>query len=59
MSDIEVMLQESPVADHAANGEAENAVKQVKAQCRVLYIDLRAKLKKNLGKSHPLVQWLP
>ena len=36
MADVEKIPKESLVVDHIANGEAQNAVKEVKRQVRVL-----------------------
>ena len=61
LDDVDVAFEESPRGDHKANGETENAVKQVKGQIRVLYLALMARMGGNvmLPYSHPLVQWLP
>ena len=59
MADVEMVPKESPVGDHAANGEAENAVKEVKRQIRAVLSLLEEKLQKNLEPNHPLLAWAP
>ena len=55
---MEVILRESPVGDHQANGDAECAVGEVKRQVRVL----RYALEEHMGPTkdgHPILRWLP
>ncbi|CAK0867442.1 unnamed protein product, partial [Prorocentrum cordatum] len=59
MPGVEMVMQESPVGDHQANGEAENAVKEVKRMARVLKATLEERIGKNLPVDHPLWTWLP
>jgi len=59
MPGVEVILQESPVGDHAANGEAENAVKEIKRQIRVLKSVMDEKMGTAVRADHPILSWLP
>ena len=59
MPGVEMVMQESPVGDHQANGEAENAVKEVKRMVRVLRATLEERIGKKLPVDHPLWTWLP
>ena len=59
MPDVDVVPKESPVGDHSANGEAENAVREVKRQIRVLHAVLEAKLGMHIPAAHPILTWLP
>jgi hypothetical protein len=56
---IEAVPKESPVGDHAANGEIENVVKDVQRKIRANKSSLEAKLKMKLEDRDPVVQWLP
>ena len=47
-----------PEEDHAANGLAEGAVREVKAQTGVLRSPLEARLKRPLEWTEPLATWL-
>ena len=55
---VEVIEQASPEGDHAANGLAEVAVREVKAQTRVVKSHLEERLKRQLGWGEPLATWL-
>ena len=55
----EVIPEESPVDDHQANGEIENAVKELEKQIRVLKLGLEQKLQLILKDDHPMMAWLP
>ena len=57
-TDVELIMQESPVGDHQANGLAENAVKNVQGQVRTLKDALETRLKARLTEGHPAVPWL-
>ena len=56
---MERVSEEPPVADHQANGLAENACKEVKRQVRVLRSALEEKLMKELKDDDPAFAWLP
>jgi hypothetical protein len=45
---VEVVVEESPVGDHQANGVAENAVKNVQGQFRVLKDALESRINKRI-----------
>ena len=55
----EVIPEESPVGDHQANGEIENAIKELEKQIRVLKLGLEQKIQLVLKDDHPLMAWLP
>ena len=40
----EVIPEESPVGDHQANGEIENAIKELEKQIRILKLALEQKM---------------
>ena len=56
---IEAIAQEIPADDHAANGEIEVAVREIKKQVRVGKLALESKLKKKLREDDPVIAWLP
>eukprot|EP00972_Heterocapsa_arctica_P039798 5864964-Heterocapsa_arctica.AAC.1 len=56
---IEVVLRESPVGDHQANGDAELAVREVKRQVRTLRFVLEANRGTAIREDHPILEWLP
>ena len=49
----------SPVGDHRSNGLAENAVREVKRQERVLRSSLEEMIGKVLREDDPVLAWLP
>ena len=55
----EAIPKECPVGDHAANGHAESAVRQVKDQMRTIRIGLERKLRRVLEETDPILTWLP
>ena len=55
----ELLLRESPVGEHQANGSAENAIKTIKGAVRTIVIAAQAKWKHRLPFGHPLVLWAP
>ena len=57
--DIEMVPLESPVGDHAANGDAEEAVKKIKQQIRKMKGSLEDFFGEYLDPSLPLIAWLP
>ena len=56
---VENVPQESPVGDHRSNGLAENAVREVKRQVRVLRSSLEEMIGKVLREDDPVLAWLP
>ena len=58
-SKYEVLPEESPVGDHQANGEIDNAIKELEKQIRVLKIGLEQKIQKVLKDDHPIMAWIP
>ena len=59
MPGVEVVMQESPVGDHAANGLAENAVKEVKGSMRAIKHSLEERLGVEIKGDRPILTWLP
>ena len=55
---VEVIEQACPEGDHAANGLAEVAVREIKAQTRVLKSHLEQRLGRPLEWTEPLATWL-
>ena len=55
---LEIMNEESPVADSQSNGEVENAVQRCTKQIRTVKCGLEARLGKRLPKDSPLFPWL-
>ncbi|CAK0906615.1 unnamed protein product, partial [Prorocentrum cordatum] len=55
----ELLLRESPVGEHQANGAAENAVKVIKGVVRTVLVSAQAKWKHRLPFGHPLMLWAP
>eukprot|EP00959_Pyramimonas_sp_CCMP1952_P007702 160745-Pyramimonas_sp.AAC.1 len=53
----DIILEESPVGDHAADGQIENAVKIIKGQVRTLLLALQSRWGKRLPFAHPLALW--
>ena len=56
---VEVILEESPVDDHQANGEIEYAIKELEKQIRVLKLGLEQKMQLTLKDDHPMMAWSP
>ncbi|CAK0837809.1 unnamed protein product, partial [Prorocentrum cordatum] len=55
----ELLLRESPVGEHQANGAAENAVKVIEGVVRTVLVSAQAKWKQRLPFGHPLMLWAP
>ena len=58
-ANVEMIPEESPVGDSKANGIAEAAVREVKAQIRAMKSSLEAKLGIELSSKHPVMAWMP
>ena len=58
-SPTELVMRESPVGDHKANGASENAVKQIKGRVRSMLLGAQAHWGRKLPFQHPLVVWAP
>ena len=56
---VENVPQESPVADHRANGAIENLCRELKRQVRVLRSSLEEKLGRILKDDDPVLSWFP
>ena len=57
-TDVEIVTEESPVGDHQANGLAENAVKNVQGQFRVMKDALESRHGRIIEGEHPAAPWL-
>ena len=55
---IELVLRESPVVEHATNGVAESAMREVKRQTRTLNFSLEAHVGK-IVESYSILKWIP
>ena len=51
--------EESPVGDHQANGEIENAIKELEKQIRVLKDSVERKSQLVIKDDHPIMAWIP
>ncbi len=51
-------MNESPVGDHQANGVAENSLKNVQDQFRVLKNALESRVNKRVEGDHQVVPWM-
>ena len=56
---VRSIMEESPVGDSKANGEAEAAVKEIKWRIRAVTLMLEKKLGVKLEEGHPLLTWIP
>jgi hypothetical protein len=56
---LRAIPKETPPDDHKANGEIENAVKEVKRQVRVMKSSLESKLGFLLKEDDPMLAWIP
>ena len=57
--DMDLVPQESPVDDHAANGNAELGVRELKRQIRAVRFAVEAKFRRQLPADSPLIAWIP
>ena len=55
---LNVVLEESPVGDHQANGEIEMANQQVQGQFRTMKCGFESRINAKLEGTHPLTPWL-
>jgi len=55
---IDMILEESPVGDHRANGEVEAAVKQVQAKIRTQKDALETRIGERMKGDHQILPWL-
>ena len=53
--DIEVLMEESPVGEHASNGAVEKAIQDVQAQIRTMRLAVQGRYKCNLRNDHPIM----
>jgi hypothetical protein len=57
-STLEMILEETPVGDHAANGAIESTIKQVQGQFRTMKSALETRLNMKIKGDHDAVPWL-
>ncbi len=57
-SDVEIVMEEVPVGDHQAHGLAENAVRNVQGQFRVIKDALESRHGTRVDGEHPVVPWM-
>ena len=55
---VELVLHENPVGEHATNGVAESAMREVKRQTRTLKFALEAHVEK-IVEPHSILKWIP
>ena len=55
---VDLVSRESPVGEHAMNGVAESAMREVKRQTRTLKFALEAHVAK-IVESHSILKWIP
>ena len=56
---VEFVVKTSPEGDHAANGTAEAAVREIKNQVRTLRAELTRKYGRDIPETSALLSWLP
>ena len=56
---VEIIEEESPVGDHQANGEIENAIKELEKQISVLKDSVKRKMQGVIKDDHPVMAWIP
>ena len=56
---VELALRESPIGEHATNGVAESAKREVKRQTRTLIKFAREAHVGNIVESHSILKWIP
>ena len=54
----ETIVENPPAHDPQANGEAERAVQEVKAQMRCIKLGLEARIKKSVDARQPVMEWI-
>ena len=59
MPEVEFVPRDAPEGDHAANGFAESAARELKAEVRVPKSSLEEKIGARLPSDDPLLAWLP
>ncbi len=52
------VMEESPVGEHASNGEVESAIKVVRNQFEAQRSVLEAIIKERIGPKEPILQWV-
>ncbi len=57
-TDVEIVTEEVPVADHPANGLVEYAIKNVQGQLRVIKDALESRQGRRIDGEHPVVPWM-
>jgi len=57
-TDVEIIMEETPVGDHQANGMIENAIKNIQGQFRALKDALESRLGARIDGDHVAIPWL-
>ena len=57
-TEVEIVMETTPVDDHQANGVVESAVRQVQGQFRAMKDALDSRYKTRVGGDHPAIPWL-
>ena len=57
-TNIEIIPEESPVGDHQANGEVENAIKRFAGQFRTLKEAVESRYQQRLTPEHHCIPWM-
>ncbi len=55
---VEIVMEESLVGDHQTSGVAENAVKNVQGQFRMLQDALESRINERVESDHQAVPWM-
>eukprot|EP00973_Karenia_brevis_P067125 9335357-Karenia_brevis.AAC.1 len=59
LPDLRITPVEAQTGDHLSNGEAEVAIKEIKAQVRAILNTLEEKMKMKISEQHPIMSWIP
>jgi hypothetical protein len=57
-SEIDIVLEESPVGEHQANGDIEGAIRQVQGQFRAMKDALETRYNERIQGDHNSIPWL-
>ena len=57
-TNVEIIPEESPVGDHQANGEVENAIKRIAGQFRTLKESTETRYQERLKSDHHAIPWM-
>ena len=54
-----MIMRSSPVGDHAANGDVEVEVREMKRAARAVLQALEQRLQIRIRRDHPILAWIP